>query len=221
MIPVIRDLPHYFEFADTRTILGIPNFWNVVSNLPFLLVAMWGLRAFRSKTAFTEGWERAAYATVLAGGALTALGSAYFHWNPTPATLFWDRLPMTLVFMGVLAGVLGRSWMLWPLVAAGVASVLWWRWSGNLLGYVVVQYGGSLAVVLLLFRRARYTGTGWLWAMLALYGAAKALELGDRVVAGGHAWKHAAAAGALACYCAHVARRTPCRSIDNTSPPSV
>ena len=32
----------------------------------------------------------------------TAMGSAWYHRNPTDSTLFWDRLPMTLVFAGVL-----------------------------------------------------------------------------------------------------------------------
>ena len=36
-----------------------------------------------------------------AGVALTAAGSAWFHHAPSPATLFWDRLPMALTFSGV------------------------------------------------------------------------------------------------------------------------
>jgi hypothetical protein len=52
--PIPQDL-RYHEFADHRTVWGIPNFWNVVSNLPFLLVALWGLRALRSPAAFLEG----------------------------------------------------------------------------------------------------------------------------------------------------------------------
>jgi hypothetical protein len=39
---------------------------------------------------------------------------------------------------GLFAAVLGNRRLLWPLVAAGVASVLWW--SGGLLVYVVVQW---------------------------------------------------------------------------------
>ncbi len=34
----------YHEFADTRIFLGIPNFLNVISNIPFLLVGILGLR---------------------------------------------------------------------------------------------------------------------------------------------------------------------------------
>ena len=32
----------YHRFADQQTLLGIPNFWNVVSNLPFILVGAVG-----------------------------------------------------------------------------------------------------------------------------------------------------------------------------------
>jgi hypothetical protein len=36
--PVPQDL-RYHSFADRRTLWGVANFWNVVSNLPFLMVA--------------------------------------------------------------------------------------------------------------------------------------------------------------------------------------
>ena len=32
----------YHHFADQRTLLGIPNFWNVISNLPFIAVGAAG-----------------------------------------------------------------------------------------------------------------------------------------------------------------------------------
>ena len=41
--PAIHQPLAYHRFADTRTLLGIPNFWNVLSNLPFLLVGLAGL----------------------------------------------------------------------------------------------------------------------------------------------------------------------------------
>jgi len=34
--PIAQD-PRYHEFADRRAFFGIPNFWDVVSNIPFLL----------------------------------------------------------------------------------------------------------------------------------------------------------------------------------------
>ena len=35
LLPPISQDQNYHDFADQRTILGMPHFWNVVSNLPF------------------------------------------------------------------------------------------------------------------------------------------------------------------------------------------
>jgi Ceramidase len=236
LLPPIQQARQYHLFADSREILGIPNFWNVVSNLPFLGVAVWGLGALRSKRSFTESWERAAFGIVLAGTALVAFGSGYYHWNPDSGTLFWDRLPMTVVFMALFAAVIGeRAGMrsgrrlLAPLLVAGGTSVVYWRVADDLRPYVMVQFYPLLAIpLMLLLFRPRYSGTGWMWAMCALYGAAKVLELADRQIAillatGGHPWKHVVAAGAMACYVTMIRRRRPLpiHSFDNTCPPSV
>ena len=36
---------------------------------------------------------------------LTGFSSSYYHWKPNDAGLFWDRLPMTVAFMAILANV--------------------------------------------------------------------------------------------------------------------
>lgn len=48
VLPPIGQDPLYHNFSDGRTIYGVPNFWNVISNLPFLLVALYGVKALRS-----------------------------------------------------------------------------------------------------------------------------------------------------------------------------
>jgi len=35
----------YHNFADQRNILGVPNFWNVATNIPFVLVGIMGIRS--------------------------------------------------------------------------------------------------------------------------------------------------------------------------------
>ena len=76
----------YHQFADRRSWLGIPNFANVVSNLPFLLVGVAGLRALargdHPSTAFGDRWERRAFALLFAAVALVAFGSGYYHAHP-------------------------------------------------------------------------------------------------------------------------------------------
>jgi ABC-type branched-subunit amino acid transport system permease subunit len=109
--PILQD-QSYHSFANERTLLGIPNFWNVVSNLPFIAVGAVGLRQF---------YRDPATLVLFLGVFLTGFGSSYYHWNPNDETLFWDRLPMTLCFMAILAVVVeervntrfGRA-LLWP-----------------------------------------------------------------------------------------------------------
>ncbi len=48
MDPIPQD-PAYHRFADSRTVLGIPNFQNVASNLPFLLIGGAGLLRLRRR----------------------------------------------------------------------------------------------------------------------------------------------------------------------------
>ena len=43
--PILQD-QSYHRFADKRTLLGVQNFWNVVSNFPFIAIGAVGLRQF-------------------------------------------------------------------------------------------------------------------------------------------------------------------------------
>jgi hypothetical protein len=196
-VPRIAQSQDYHLFADTRRVFGIPNFWNVVSNLPFALVGFLGLWKLRSPAA------RVLFAGVL----LTCIGSAYYHWAPGDARLVWDRLPMTLVFMSLLAWVMsqGRSpqfgaWLLAMLVIIGVASVLWWRVTGDLRPYALVQFG---PVFLLLAATWFTPDRRYFWSVAGWYAAAKLMEAYDRALysaigISGHTLKHVLAA--LACY---------------------
>ena len=101
--PIPQD-PTYHDFADQRTIIGIPNFWNVASNLPMLFLGAFGL--WRSLFNWPHRTDLVArlIPLVLSLGILSAsAGSAYYHWAPDNLTLVWDRLPMTLMFMPLFA----------------------------------------------------------------------------------------------------------------------
>jgi len=212
--PVPQD-PAYHDFADQRTILGIAHFWNVASNLPFLLVGALGLAATSRLHAATH---RPAYLIYCTGVMLVALGSTWYHLAPSTETLLWDRLPMTVAFMAFLAMVigdrissaLGRT-LLWPLLAAGAASVGYWYWSelagrGDLRPYGLVQFLPMLLIaILLLMSRGPGLRGGWVWASLAFYAAAKLAEFFDAGILGltsgfsGHSLKHLLAAVAAGC----------------------
>ena len=208
----------YHHFADQRSMAGIPNALNVLSNLPFAVVGLAGLMAtFRRATRFDVTWERWPYAALFAGTAATAVGSSYYHLAPDNARLVWDRLPMTIGFMGFLTATVAERFsvraarMLFvPLLVLGTASVGYWHWTeqqgdGDLRPYGLVQFGSLLAIVLMLcLYRPRYSRTNLLLTGLVAYGAAKLLELGDRAIfdaghiVSGHSLKHLAAAAGVA-----------------------
>jgi hypothetical protein len=199
--PILQD-QNYHHFADQRAFLGVPNFWNVVSNLPFIAVGAAGLRQFHRDPAVL---------VIFLGIFLTGFGSSYYHWNPSDSTLFWDRLPMTLCFMAILAVVveervdtrLGAA-LLWPLLATGIFSLLLWRWTSDLRLYIWVQFFPCLALpLLLLLFPPRYTGTFYWVIAAALYALAKLFELNDwavhaNFILSGHTLKHLF--GAAACF---------------------
>jgi Ceramidase len=212
-LPPIPQDPAYHAFADQRTILGIDNFWNVVSNLPFIVVGVFGLVRL-SRVPYDS--LRLPCLLLGIGVILVGLGSAWYHYRPSTATLVWDRLPMTITFMAFFSLVLsdrvsarlGRA-LLWPLIGAGVASVAYWYWTelhhqGDLRAYAVVQFLPLLLITsLLLISRGRWLSTGWLWGVLAAYLLAKVAEFNDGVLydftgfGGGHSLKHLLAAAAV------------------------
>jgi hypothetical protein len=127
---------------------------------------------------------------------------------------------MTLVFTTLLAITVGERVspeagrrLLFPLLAAGGGSVLYWRFSDDLRFYGLVQfYSMSALLLLLILFPPRYTGTAGTVAMLALYAVALALDRLDRRVfaitgTGGQFWKHLAAVAALFVYVSAMARR--------------
>jgi len=121
---------------------------------------------------------------------LTGFGSSYYHWNPNDETLFWDRLPMTLCFMAILASAVEErvnarmgAVLLWPLLAIGVSSLLLWRWTGDLRLYIWVQFFPCLALPLLfLLFPPKYTGTFYWVIAAALYAFAKLFEFYDHAI---------------------------------------
>jgi hypothetical protein len=82
VVPPMAQDPGYHAFADARTLHGLRNFWNVISNIPFFLVALYGVKALRRRIAFVEPSERVAYCILLGGIAAVSAGSAYYHLRP-------------------------------------------------------------------------------------------------------------------------------------------
>jgi len=201
----------YHLFADQRTISGIPNFANVLSNIPFLFIGMYGLFLLRKSPAPINH----IYTVLFSGIFLTGLGSAYYHYAPDNNSLVFDRIPMTLVFMAFLSATIA-AWvdfktgirLLIPLLVLGVASVLWWHYTelkgaGDLRFYGFIQFYPMLIIplIFLLFASpANNKGLYLLVWVIVWYGAAKIFESFDKDIyritgfISGHSLKHIAAA---------------------------
>jgi hypothetical protein len=214
--PIPQD-PGYHLFADVRSCLGIANFGNVASNLAFLAVGIAGLLAAQRAAGARRSWQG-----FFAGVALVSAGSAWYHLEPTDATLFWDRLPMTLAFMSLFSALLAEhlepalETRLLPAAAAvGAASLVWWQLSGDLRIYIWVQAAPLLAVPYLLAAfPPRHTQRLWLLWGVGLYALAKLAEIRDHEIyawsgmtVSGHTLKHLLAAAAAYCVVVMLRRR--------------
>ncbi len=218
LLPPLPQDPAYHRFADAREALGIAHGWNVLSNVPFLVAGLAGLAVCWRRRALPA---RSAWTVAFAGITLVSLGSAWYHHAPSIDALVWDRLPMTVGFMGLFAAVLagplgpgGARRALVPAVAVGLASVAWWRWTGDLRPYVWVQFTPLVIIAVVVALDPRRPASRWLLAALALYVGAQVFESADAAVfastgglVGGHAVKHLAAATACALL-VRVARRS-------------
>jgi hypothetical protein len=203
----------YHDLADKRTILGIRNGWNVLSNLPFIFVGIFGI--FQLRRAIASPGIKTVYAILFTGIFLVGWGSAYYHYTPSNATLIFDRIPMTLVFMALLSATVAEHIhekagvrMVWPLIALGLVSALYWYYTesigeGDLRLYGLVQYYPMvfLPLILLLFPAPVYNRGLWqLTGAIAWYLVAKICEHYDKEIfsltglVSGHTLKHLAAA---------------------------
>lgn len=233
--PVPQD-PAYHQFADGRTLLGVSNFWNVMSNLPLMVIGLWGtLIVFRDHDSVCLPGLELAYIVFFAGIFLTALGSAYYHLNPANDPLVWDRLPMTIGFAGLFSLILGEfvskrigRAILVPLLLIGIASVEYWAYTetngqGDLRPYVVVQFLPMMLVPAIMLTYKPAIGPAkYFWYMLLFYVLAKLFEFIDSElyavggIISGHSMKHVFAAMASATVLFALTKRRPVLDVDTT-----
>lgn len=192
----------YHSFADGRSFGGIRNFFDVMSNLPFLFVGTWGILVCLEKR---NSISFLPWLSFFIGIILVGPGSAYYHYTPNNQTLVWDRLPMTIGFMGLFVAMLSEhvyealDKTLVPFLLLGFASVFYWAYSDDLRFYFWVQFFPLLCIPLILglFKGKYADKKSFLLLALSCYLGAKITEwkdlqifqfLGETV--SGHTIKH-------------------------------
>lgn len=217
--PIPQD-PGYHSFADKRCIASIPNFWNVISNAPFLIIGTIGMfvALFRKPSGMLKELSINVFVFFF-GIFFCCIGSMYYHYHPNTDSLFWDRLPMTISFMAFFSIIIGEhisikagKMFLFPLLIIGFISIFYWNLTersgeGDLRFYGLVQFLPFILIpmIVLLFR-SKFDTNLYLWLVALAYVVAKLLEHFDYPVYGmgnlmsGHALKHFSAAIAPVMY---------------------
>lgn len=206
--------PAYHRFADQRLLGGLPNFWNAISNIPFLIIGLIGMReVLIRQSAGALDDLRWLYFAFFVGVFLTGFGSSYYHLHPDNRTLVWDRLPMTIAFMALFSVIVGEyisiraaRLIFIPLVCIGLASVFYWHVTeldgrGDLRPYALVQLLPMMLIpaILCLFSPS-LEGSKYYWGIVAVYALSKAAEFFDAGIyelsghLSGHTLKHLIAA---------------------------
>jgi len=220
-LPSMPQDPGYHQFADARTLLGIPHAMDVLSNVFFLVLGCIGLVFhFSGRLAYPNAAMRTSGLVFFLGFVLTAFGSAFYHLDPNDRGLAWDRLGMVVAFAGVL-GLLAAhrvsvraANLLWPTsLIAGVLSVAWFAATRSITPYAVLQFGGMVMIAGALWLPAHGKGPNWA-ALIGAYALAKVLEAEDVQVfhlthgaLSGHTLKHLFAALAVLAVLVPLARR--------------
>lgn len=207
--PPLQQPPHAHEFADRRTLLGVPFALDVLSNLALALAGGAGLRRLATLPPRTlSNMQRAMAGLFFVGLPLTGAASAWYHWHPDDAGLALERCGMAVALGGMLglaaadrvseraAAALGLAALL-----LGAAAVRAWTTTGNVAPWTVLQFGG-IALLLWLAVRAGAACLDVRWSLVVLaYTTAKLLELNDREIfrltgelVSGHTLRHVVAA---------------------------
>lgn len=235
-IPQPRD---YHHFADSRGWPGIPHVADVLSNLGFAMIGIWGWVKTRHGEALS-GYGRQGYRFFLAALVATAAGSAFYHLQPDDFRLVWDRLPIALACAGLLSGVYVETKkqdalpFFTSLVAlAAVGSVAWWyagelQGHGDLRPYLLLQIAPLVLIPLWQHTggASRSDRRAFLLA-IGLYVGAKFAELHDHEIMmlsdwiSGHTLKHllaTAAAGVVVCRLSSRSRLQTCQDLEVIRP---
>ncbi|MDH5708104.1 MAG: hypothetical protein OEY75_03250 [Hylemonella sp.] len=210
LAPPLAQAPHYHDFADQRSWLGLPCALDVLSNLPFALFGLAGWLRLRPLPPSALPPGQYPLAVLFFGGLiLTALCSSVYHWRPDDAGLALDRAGMTVAFAGLLGlavadriGARAGTRLAVAVLLLGPLSIWIWHASGNLLPWALLQGGGVVLLLALAVLRPLPGALAVRWgAVVLIYAVAKGLELADREVfalsgelVSGHSLKHLVAA---------------------------
>ena len=203
-------------FADTRSLCGVHHFGDVLSNMSFILVGIYGIYSLiKNDNNDINMW------LIALGSMLVGLGSSYYHLNPNNNTLLWDRLPMSIVFSGIFMYAMAELDLVKKInyipasiayLVFSMATVITWyigtKIHHDLIApYVFLQFGGMILIIILAlmaFFESKNKLAKTLISIIACYALAKVFEHFDfqiftalNHIISGHSIKHIVSAFAI------------------------
>lgn len=201
--PAVLQPVHQHDFADQRFLGYFPNAADVLSNWPF---ALWGFAGLKTLPGVKLNRTSIGLSALFFGGLIvTAFASGWYHLELNNAGLGIDRLGMTLAFAGLLGlaaadrvSFRAGAMLSWSILILGAISVWVCSASGNVLPWLLLQFGGMALVLWFATRPPKQGALAIRWGVVILiYATAKVLELADHAVydlsahlISGHSLKH-------------------------------
>lgn len=172
----------YNNFADCRNCCGIKNYYNVISNIIFLIGGLYHL--------FDDH-------ILCLCSFLVCAGSSYYHLNPDMNTLLYDRLPMLLSFVYLILLRIELNLFEQIMISFySLYSILKWKLFLDLVPYATIQL--TLIIYWLIFPsyNMQYAIVFYIMAKICEDYDYKIYMLTNKIISG-HTIKHILAGFAL------------------------
>jgi predicted membrane channel-forming protein YqfA (hemolysin III family) len=151
-LPPIPQPESYHDFGDKRIFWGIPNAYNVLSNLPILLFSFVGIvLLLKKRVKRADKQQRGLWFIFFGSMAMVSIFSAFYHLKPNNFRLVFDRLAISWAVMSFFLAVLNdylnklSTILIVSLYGLATSSVFYWLLSemhlqGDLRFYGYIQF---------------------------------------------------------------------------------
>ncbi|MDP6869295.1 MAG: hypothetical protein QGI21_00785 [Candidatus Poseidoniaceae archaeon] len=150
----------YHAFADNRTLLGIQNGLDVISNLAILYPGLLGLMLHNERKddfEYRDGIESLIHYHLFGGMLVTFVGSVLYHLDPTDTTLILDRFGMAIVIACYCSLLISdfisvdlAKKMHTPIIIIGISTILYWAIIDDLRAYFIFKHQPLILIMILL-----------------------------------------------------------------------
>jgi len=183
----------YHNFADRKTLFGIPNAMNVLSNIAILIPFFYLLKKKENTNQENMLSEKN---LLIIHILLLTIASIYYHYNPSDNTIFWDILMIATLSIIVL-NIINNHEYGKLLYILSILSVIYWKYSGDIKLYLIILIGVPIYFFLKYYKNKNDTIRKYLYFTIFFTILYRIVELYDHQIykitgniISGHTLKH-------------------------------